>query len=159
MRLRAIAIAFAIVGAFVAVSAAPSGAQQAAVMEGDFECTTPGTFTLFWEFDNLIGADGVAGTATLSGAAEGTVTFSPNPFTGADEVISGSNIVSGDTVGTVTLSVTVTFTVKGSFDVPLTADVVLDGSCEAPPQTDPTTTEAPTTTVAVAAATTPRFTG
>jgi hypothetical protein len=164
MRLRAITLALVVIGGVIALTGAPSQAQQPATMEGDFECTSPGTFTLFWEFDNLIGAGGTAGTGTLSGAAEGTVTFSPNPFTGNDEVISGSNtIVSGDTVGIVTLSVTVTFDVKGPLGVPLTASVALDGSCEAPPVTggvEPTPADpAPTTSVKATAATRPSFTG
>ncbi len=58
-----------------------------------------------WTIENLIGADGEVDSAVLRGAAEGDITdaFAPNPFTGEDEVITGSSLVSGDTVGTVTL--------------------------------------------------------
>jgi hypothetical protein len=162
MRLRAIAIVLAVVGAFVLVTAAPSSAgQQLATLSGDFECTTPGTFTVFWTIENLVGADGEVESAVLSGAAEGDLSdaWSPNPFSSDDLSTSASGIVSGDTVGTVTLEATVVFQLKGDFEVDLSADVELDGSCEAPPETDPATTEAPSTSVQEAATTRPSFTG
>jgi hypothetical protein len=156
---RVIALAAA-VGVFLVVTAAPSsaGQQQPAVVEGDFECTEPGVFTVFWDILNLAGADGEVTEAVLSGAAEGDITdsFAPNPFDSDDETIVGSSEVSGDTVGVVTLDVTIVFDFKGPFTFETDAEVELDGSCEAPP-----TTEEPTTTAsaAPAAATRPTFTG
>ena len=160
MRLRAIAIAFAIVGALVAITAAPTSAQQAFEVTGEAECTTPGTFTVTWTIETFIGTEGEVTEAVLSGAAEGDITdsFSPNPFEFDDDVIVGSSVISGDTVGTVTLDVTIVYQSKGPFDEEASAELELDGSCEAPPVTDPPPTEAPTT-AAVAATTAPRFTG
>ena len=165
MRLRAVAIVLAVVGAFVLATAAPSGAgQQLANLTGDFECTTPGTFTVFWTIDNLVGADGEVTSAVLSGAAEGDLSdaWTPNPFSSEDLATTASSLVSGDTVGTVTLEATVVFQLKGPLEVDLSANVELDGSCELPPSTDPPVTDASTTTVQSvqdAATTRPSFTG
>jgi hypothetical protein len=151
-------VLFAVVGALVVVTGAPSGAQEPADLSGEFECTTPGVFTVTWIIENLAGADGEVDSAVLSGAAEGDITdaFAPNPFDGADAVIVGASEISGDTVGDVVLDVTIIFDFKGPFEFDDTATVTLDGSCEAPP-----TTEETTTTVAAApeVATRPSFTG
>jgi hypothetical protein len=159
MRFRALAVLFAVVGALVVVTGAPAGAQEPADVTGDFECTEPGVFTVFWTVENFAGADGEVDSAVLSGAAEGDITdsFVPNPFSFEDEVIVGSSEVSGDTVGTVTLDITIIFEFKGPFEFEDQAEVDLDGSCEAPP----TTEESTTTTAAPASdvVTRPSFTG
>jgi hypothetical protein len=147
----------AVVTAFVAVSAAPSGAQEPADVTGEFECTEPGTFTVTWTVENFAGADGEVDSAVLSGAADEDITdsFAPNPFDADDALIVGSSEISGDTVGTVTLDITIIFDFKGPFEFDDEAEVELDGSCEAPP-----TTEEPTTTTAAAAPEVrPTFTG
>ena len=104
------------------------------------------------------GADGEVTEAVLSGAAEGDITdaFDPNPFAFDDELIVGSSEVSGDTVGTVTLDITIVFDFKGPFTFEDSAEVELDGSCEAPPTSESTTTS---TTVAAQADVRPTFTG
>jgi hypothetical protein len=155
-RTLALAAAVSVLGLLLA---APTSAQEPADVTGDFECTEPGVFTVFWTVENFAGADGEVDLAVLSGAAEGDITdsFTPNPFTGEDELIVGSSEVSGDTVGTVTLDITLIFDFKGPFEFDDTASVELDGSCEAPP-----TTEEPTTTsssVAPAGETRPTITG
>jgi hypothetical protein len=161
MKLRAMTLAIALIGGFVAVTATPSGAQQPADVTGSFECTSPGTFTVTWMIQNLAGADGEVDSAVLSGAAEGDITdsFTPNPFTGEDQLIVGSSVVSGDTVGDVTLDVTIIFDFKGPFEFDDSAEVVLDGSCEAPPTTEPETTSSTSTSVQQSTATRPSFTG
>ncbi len=154
-RIAALVVALSAIGLFAAV---PATAQQPANVTGDFECTEPGVFTVFWTIENFAGADGEVESAILSGAAEGDITdsFEPNPFTGDDELIVGSSEVSGDTVGIVTLEVLIIFEFKGPFEFQDLAEVELDGSCEAPPTTESTTT---TTAAAAAAEVRPTFTG
>jgi hypothetical protein len=161
MRRRAIVLTLVVVAAFLGITAAPATAGEPAVVSGTFECTEPGVFTVTWTIENRAGADGEVTDATLSGAASGDITgsFDPNPFTFDDDTIVGSSEVSGDTVGTVTLDATVEFDFKGPFEVDVSADVDLDGSCEAPPETDPSTTEAPTTSEQADVTTRPSFTG
>lgn len=161
MRRRAVVLALAVIAAFLGVTAAPAHAQQAFEVTGSAECTTPGTYTLTWTIETFIGAEGEVTSAVQSGAAEGDITdsFSPNPFDFDDDIILGSSVVSGDTVGTVTLDVTITYQSKGEFDVSGSGEVSLEGACEAPPETDPTTTEAPTTSAQADVATRPSFTG
>ena len=114
-RIAALVVALSAIGLFAAV---PATAQQPANVTGDFECTEPGVFTVFWTIENFAGADGEVESAILSGAAEGDITdsFEPNPFTGDDELIVGSSEVSGDTVGIVTLEVLIIFEFKGPFE-------------------------------------------
>jgi hypothetical protein len=161
MRRRAIVLTVAVAAAFLGITAAPVGAgiPTPATVEGDFECTEPGTFTVTWTIENLAGADGEVTEAVLSGAAEGDITdsFDPNPFDADDETIVGSSEVSGDTVGTVTLDITMVFEFKGPFEFSDTVEVELDGSCEAPPTTEESTTT--TAGVAAAADVRPTFTG
>jgi hypothetical protein len=155
--LKRVLVLVAVSAAFVAASAVPSGAQEPADVTGDFECTEPGVFTVFWTVENFAGADGEVDSAVLSGAADADITssFTPNPFTGDDDLIVGSSQISGDTVGTVTLDITIIFEFKGPFEFDDTAEVELDGSCEAPP----TTEESTTTTAEVAPVVRPTFTG
>lgn len=161
MRRRAIVLTLAVVTAFLGITATPAnaGSQAPATAVGDFECTEPGVFTVTWTIDNLAGTSGEVVDATLSGAAEGDITdsFTPNPFDFDDETIVGSSEVSGDTVGTVTLDYTIVFDFKGPFEFSDTAEVELDGSCEAPPTTDETSTT--TASVAATADVRPTFTG
>ena len=83
-------------------------------------------------------------------------TLGHQSFSGEDLATPASSLCSpGDTVGTVTMEATVVFQLKGTLEVDLSADVELDGSREAPPVTDLSTTEAPTTTAQVAATTAP----
>lgn len=164
MRRRAIVLALAVVAAFVGIQAAPTSAQEAFTVTGEAECTSPGTYTLTWTIDTSIGFAGTVSSAVQSGAAEGDIadSFEPNPFTFDDDFVVGTSVVSGDTVGTVTLDVTITYQGKGEFDNSNSGSVTLDGSCEAPPETDPTTesTAAPTTSEAAQqVSTSPTFTG
>jgi len=155
--LKRVAAVIAIVGAFTAVAAIPGSAQEPAQLTGEFECTEPGTFTITWTIETFIGTEGEVVSAVQSGAAEGDITdsFAPNPFDFDDDTIVGSSEVSGDTVGTVTLDVTIVYQSKGPFDFDDSAEVELDGSCEAPPTTETSTT----TTAAPAAEVRPTFTG
>jgi hypothetical protein len=155
--LKRVFVLVAVITAFVAASAAPSGAQEPADVTGAFECTTPGVFTVTWTVENFAGADGEVDSAVLSGAADEDITaaFAPNPFDSDDDLIVGSSQISGDTVGTVTLDITIIFDFKGPFEFTDEADVELDGSCEAPP----TTEEPTTTTAAPAPEVRPTFTG
>jgi hypothetical protein len=156
--LKRLAVLLAVIATCIAATAVPSSAQQPADVTGEFECTEPGTFTVTWTVENFAGADGEVTEAVLSGAAEGDITdaFDPNPFAFDDELIVGSSEVSGDTVGTVTLDITIVFDFKGPFTFEDSAEVELDGSCEAPPTSESTTTS---TTVAAQADVRPTFTG
>lgn len=155
--LKRVAALLAVVGAFTIITAVPGSAQEPAQLTGEVECTEPGTFTITWTIETFIGTEGEVDSAVLSGAAEGDITdsFAPNPFDFDDDLIIGSSEVSGDTVGTVTLDVTIIYQSKGPFDFDDSADVELDGSCEAPPTTETSTT----TTAAPLAEVRPSFTG
>lgn len=143
------------------VAVPPANAGETAQVTGEVECTTPGQYTITWTIDLPIGAEGEVTSAVLSGAASGDVSFTPNPFPFFTGALTGTSTISGDTVGTVTLDVTIEFITKGTFTVDGSASVELDGSCEAPPTTTPTTAAPATTssTIQAAALTQPRFTG
>jgi hypothetical protein len=161
MRRRAIVLTLAVAAAFLGITATPAvaGGQAPPTVEGDFECTEPGVFTVTWTIENLAGVSGEVVDATLSGAAEGDITdsFTPNPFEFDDETIVGSSEVSGDTVGTVTLDATIVFNFKGPLEFDVSAEVDLDGSCEAPPTSEETSST--TASVAATADVRPTFTG
>ena len=160
--LRPLLVAVLLFTPLALVTAGPSGAQVPFEITGDADCNDDGTYTLFWEIENFVGIEMDVDSAELSGAATGSVVFSPNPIP-VDGVTNGSFEVPGDTAGTVTLTIEVNaskFSDTGEFDIDLLGD------CEAiviPTTTTTTTTVAPTTTTtapaAQAIALTPAFTG
>ena len=160
MRIRALTLASILIGAFVLVAGAPSGAQEPATMSGDWECVEEGNVRVIWTILNLAGAPGEVTSAELSGVASGDISFDPgpNPFTGDDERIVATFLISPDVVGVLTLDVTVTFDFKDPVEVELSASTELNGSCE-PPPTDPTISSTTSSSVQDVVATRPSFTG
>jgi hypothetical protein len=155
-----VGLAALVVTASALVAMPPAGAGLLATVSGQATCSTPGQYTVNWTIDLLVSANGQVTSAVLSGAAEGNVSFSPNPFQFVDEQLTGTSVIAGDTAGTVVLTVTIEFQEKGTFTYTLGTELELDGSCEAPPSTT-TTTMAPSTTSTsqAAAVAQPRFTG
>jgi hypothetical protein len=157
--LRLLIAALVLAAPLAVVGATPSGAQQPIDITGNADCNDDGTYTLFWEIENFVGAEVTIESAVLDGAATGDVTFSPNPIP-ADGVANGSFDVPGDTAGFVVLTVDVT---GPKFDFEDVFEIELLGDCEAIVTTTTSTTLAPTTTTTAPAARpvtlTPAFTG
>lgn len=148
------------IAASALVAVPPASAGEPAQVTGEVECTTPGQYTITWTIELFYGLNGQVTSALLEGAAEGTVSFSPNPFQFVDEQLTGTSVIAGDTTGTVSIDIMIDFESKGTFHYEFGTSVDLDGSCEAPPSTT-TTTLAPSTTstIQAAAVSQPRFTG
>jgi hypothetical protein len=144
----------------LAASASPSGAQVPTEITGEADCNEDGTYTLSYEIESFVGVELDIDSAELSGAATGSVTFSPNPIP-VGGTSSGSIDVPGDTDGTVTLTVDYS---GPKFDFDESFDLDLAGDCEAIVTTTTTTlatttTAAPPAPVAAAVAARPAFTG
>lgn len=159
MRIK-VALAALAIAASALVAVPPASAGEPVQVTGEVECTTPGQYTITWTIQLFYGLNGQVTSAVLSGAAEGNVSFSPNPFQFFDEQLTGTSVIAGDTAGTVMLAVAFEFQEKGTFTHTVGTELELDGSCEAPPSTT-TTTLAPSTisTIQAAAVAQPRFTG
>jgi hypothetical protein len=121
----------------------PAGAGQGpAVLEGEVSCVA-GTYEVTWTVTVQGLPDGAEADLIdieLSGAASGTVTFTPNPIPGVTgELVSstGTTALPGSTVGDVTLDLVSVYISPQ----PATATVTLDGTCVAP-EPPPTPVEA-----------------
>jgi hypothetical protein len=166
--------------ALLALVATPLPANAGVFFEvsGEVSCQADGQYRIDWTYTLLGLADSESSatitvevvSAELSGAASGSVAFSPDPnviqYQALDPApvptASGPTSVAGATSGAVTLDVTVdvTYDEEGQppgrpVDLAGTASVTLAGDCIAAPTTAPTTTgeRAPARQVA------PRLTG
>jgi hypothetical protein len=132
-RLRLIAFVFGVSVLTLVVSAIPAGAGQAPPeLEGAVTCSD-GTYTITWTitvFGVPPGEESNLVNIQLSGAASGTVVFTPNPVPGPSPVTSqGTTTLPGSTSGDVTLTLVSDYLMPRE----ATATVTLDGACTAPP--------------------------
>jgi hypothetical protein len=107
----------------IGVAPAPASGGGSLDVSGEVTCRDDGAYLIVWTAANpAIFPSAAIEAATLSGALEGSVTFTPNPIPGGESA-TGTTEAPGDTTGIVELDVNFGF--GGTV-----AEIELAGDCE-----------------------------